>query len=124
LGEIYAGAQFYRDTHNGTFDGGDADLERLLELASRKVDALTLGRIAARGFGGLTDFQKELVKRAVCRQADYFAEHGTEGGRDVASYSAAGVSVKFSGADPAAGAGFSRTGYELLEQSGLLWRGV
>lgn len=50
----------------------------LLDLASSKVDELTFNRIRAVGIDNLTDFQKEMIEKAVLSQAQYYEDYGTE----------------------------------------------
>lgn len=66
-----------------------------LAEASRVVDRLTFGRIAAAGgLDALTDNQRELIVEAVCRQAKFASENAPDWSWSVASYSINGVSVK------------------------------
>ena len=51
------------------------NLERRLYIASRHIDTLTFNRIVARGFENLTEFQKDVIRLVVCKQADFEAEN-------------------------------------------------
>lgn len=52
-----------------------SELDELLELASIDINRATKTRIEKIGFDNLTTNQKELVKKAVCKQADYIKEN-------------------------------------------------
>lgn len=100
-------------------------LGRCLIDASRNIDTLTFNRIVAVGFDNLTDFQKEIVKICVCRQADFVYENRDAIASILDSYSINGVSMKF-------GSGFNvkiengvptqSTILSILEQTGLCCR--
>lgn len=66
-----------------------------LQAASVDVDSMTFNRITACGFDALTDFQKEKVSRAVCRQADFRFQNAEMFESPIASYSLNGASVTF-----------------------------
>lgn len=103
-----------------------SEVEKWLELASLKVDALTFGRIKR----GVTTFQNDLIKKAVTFEADYLYQLSEEGGLndDVSGWSVSGISMSYNNQ-----AGFakwlrdnniSKICYELLLQTGLMWRGL
>jgi len=123
---MYVDIKHYRKVFKGTFSGRVADLRRMLRAASAKVDELTFGRIARIGFDGLTPFQQECVKEAVCHQADYYARNGVENGGAIRSYRALDVSVWYDrlGNSRAEAEGFSQMGFVWLERSGLTARSV
>ena len=117
------------------------DAERLgtaLEDASRDVDGLTFNRIGtardgdAVGFDALTPFQRELVKRAVCRHAAFHAEYGEWLDSPLESYGINGVSIGFgSGGSGSASGVVERGGVKtsprvlaLLRMTGLCFLGV
>lgn len=52
-----------------------SELCELLELASIDINRATKTRIEKIGFDNLTTNQKELIKKAVCIQADYIKEN-------------------------------------------------
>ena len=120
----YADEDYYRNNYHGDFSGGAVELNKLLTIASRKIDRITFNRIYAYGFENLTDFQQELVKNAVCHQADHYAKNGLSDFSGLSGFSVGDIKMSFSGMPQAALSGFSETGYSLLEQTGLLWRGV
>lgn len=66
-----------------------------LEAASSDVDSMTFNRITACGFDNLTDFQKEKVRSAVCRQAAFRYENAELFESAIQSYSINGVSVTY-----------------------------
>lgn len=119
----YVTAQEY---HTMGYDAVPADdLDRMLRDASRQVDRLTFNRIVAQGFDNLTEFQQEIVKEVVCRQAGFLYENADVLDSVFDTYSINSVQMKF-------GTGFNvtsenglpieRTLYSLLEQTGLCCR--
>jgi hypothetical protein len=50
-------------------------LEATLKAASRQIDTLTFNRIVRFGFDNLTEFQQEIIKECVCKQADFLYEN-------------------------------------------------
>lgn len=103
------------------------ELDAFLKDASRNIDTLTFNRIVKKGFDNLTDFQKEIIKEVVCRQANFLYDNADAISSILDSYSINGVSMKF-------GSGFNvkiegglpiqSNVYSLLEQTGLCWRGA
>ena len=69
-----------------------------LDAASRDIDGLTFDRIVAAGFDRLTAFQQELVKRAVCEQAEFRSVYAELLASPFSSYSINGVAMQFDGA--------------------------
>ena len=69
-----------------------------LDAASRDIDGLTFDRIVAAGFDRLTAFQQELVKRAVCEQAEFGSVYAELLASPFSSYSINGVAMQFDGA--------------------------
>lgn len=120
----YVTAEEYTSLGYNTIDS--ANLNKYLYDASRNVDTLTFNRIVAMGFNKLTDFQKEIVQRVVCEQADFLFENKDAIASIISSYSINSVSMQF-------GTGFNmvvesgvpieNTVYSLLKQTGLCWRG-
>lgn len=116
---IYADANYYSNVYGGKNNLSD------FKRASREVDNLTFNRIVAKGFENLTDFQKEIIKDAVCRIADFEYENdGIAAG--ISGYSINGVSVTFGGNGVITQNGITIPAavYEDLKQTGLGWRGV
>jgi len=102
-------------------------LNKFLVDASRNVDKLTFNRIVKIGFDHLTDFQQELIKEVVCKQAEFLYNNADVINSILSAYAINGVSMQF-------GTGFNvvveggvpmqSTVYSLLEQTGLCWRGA
>lgn len=106
-----------------------AALQRLLGLATLKVDEMTLHRLRAQK--PLTPYQNELVQRATVAQADaLYALESAEGleGANVAGFSVTDVSVSYGTPSAAEAAArerqYSKVALACLEGTGLLWRGV
>lgn len=120
----YVTAEEYAEMGFETIDDEEV-LERYLLDASRNIDTLTFNRIVACGFDKLTEFQQEIVKIVVCRQADFLYENADAIASILDSYSINGVSMRF-------GTGFNavvvngiptqNTVYSLLMQTGLCCR--
>ena len=90
----YVDAGYYKETYKGTaiLD----NLEQKLMFACSDIDTLTLNRIKAKGFEGLTEFQKEIVRRSVCLHADFTHQYGDMLNSPISGYSAGSTSVSFS----------------------------
>ena len=73
----------------------EGQLTQALEDAERDIDSLTYCRVRAAGVDALTNFQRELVKLAVVRQADFRAQYGDQLENPLASYSVNGVSMSW-----------------------------
>ena len=96
-----------------------------LKDASRNIDTLTFNRIVAKGFDNLTDFQKEIIKECVCKQADFLYENADAISSVFDTYSINSVTMKF-------GTGFAMmtddgvpiltSVYSILKQTGLCCR--
>lgn len=95
-----------------------------LAAASVDVDSLTFNRITACGFDNLTDFQKEVVRTAVCRQAHFRVQNEELFGGSIASYSLNGASVTLDKSRLIAqgGAVTESDVFSVLSQSGLCCR--
>lgn len=100
--------------------------ENWLELASLKVDMLTFGRIKR----GVTPFQDGLIKKAVIHEADYLYQASENGSldEDVSGWSVSGISMSYNSQTGSQkwlrDNNISKTCYELLLQTGLMWRGL
>lgn len=80
------------------YPGNDIPTEEAaprLNAASVEIDSMTYRRIAVIGFDNLTDFQKEIVRRAVCAQAVFCYDNSDMLNSAIASYSINGVSVSY-----------------------------
>lgn len=106
--------------------GGDAETSDFaLRTASRHVDTLTFNRIVSAGYENLTDFQQEVIKEVVCRQAKFETENEDLISSVLASYSINGVSMSFGqswNVTVENGVAMQRETYELLKQTGLCSR--
>lgn len=118
----YADYNFYVNTYFGdilTVD--DADL--YLERASSCIDRATRSGVN----DGLTAFQMERVKFAVCLTADFLSAFGDASATGtVSSYSIGDVSLSLSDGDRETmdAYGVPKKAYEELIQTGLLYRGL
>lgn len=105
----------------------DECIESSLTKASRHIDTLTYNRIVAKGFDNLTDFQKELIKEALCLQANFEYENADLIDTVISSYNINGVSMSF-GANwniyVDKGVAIKKDVYSLLEQTGLTTRRI
>lgn len=121
--ETYASAADYQALYGADSLTGDA-LDNALWQASRDADRLTLGRIeAAGGPAGLNDRCAELVKQAVCRQANWLDGDGAAWRRGLKRYDIGGVQMEFSDSGSAAG-GVCADMTQLLNLTGLCCREV
>lgn len=98
------------------------DLPKALERASDQVDVLTYNRVAAYGIDGLTSFQQNKVKKAVCQQADFFYAYGDYLTFPLSGYSAGGVSLSFKSVEGAGGVQTTEAVTSLLSSTGLTSR--
>lgn len=100
--------------------------EKWLELASIKIDTLTFGRIKR----GVTPYQEELIKKATVHEADYLYQANENGSldEDVSGWSVSGISMSYNSQTGSQkwlrDNNISKTCYELLSQTGLMWRGL
>lgn len=87
----YVDSKFYKETYHGN-SIPDANLQNMLDRASRDIDILTRMRIKKfGGFNKLSSFEQIQVQLAVCSQADYLQVKSSVEG--VSSYSIGDVSV-------------------------------
>ena len=100
--------------------------EAALRTASRHVDSLTFNRIRVVGFANLMEFQQEVIKEVVCRQAKFEKENADLLENILSSYSINGVSMSFGGESATVrieqGVTMPRELYGLLQQTGLCVR--
>lgn len=120
-----AGSYATAEDYAALFPGEEIG-EAALQAASRRVDSLTFGRIRSLGsIEALTEFQREAVREAVCRQAKFEKENAYLFSWSAASYSINGVSVKAGhgeGVRYYGGVAVPGEVSDLLEQSGLRCR--
>lgn len=115
----YADYAYYVE-QGGT--GAQRDILPLLDAASDAIDALTFDRIRAIGWERLTDFQRDLVMRACCKQADFLYDNADAVGSAMTRYSINGVTMEFGNAAlyrVVGGVAVSNEAYRLLARSGL-----
>lgn len=124
--EPYADAAYYSSTDGyGGSTVPEEKLYRALKDASRHIDTLTFNRIVGQGFENLTEFQQEIIREAVCRQADFEYENRDEIESILSGYSINGVSMTIQPgwnlfADQ--GIAMQKATYSFLEQTGLCCR--
>lgn len=123
--EAYATPEYYSDIYSGgTIPAGD-ELERYLRNASRHIDTLTYNRIVGRGISSLTAFQQDVIREAVCQQADFEYQNREIFDMILQGYSINGVSMQFGESWNVMiqkGIPVKRDIYELLCQTGLCCR--
>ena len=84
--------------------------------------SLTYNRIVGRGFLNLTEFQQEIIREVICRQAEFEYENADEISSVLSSYSINGVSAQFGSSwnvFTGKGIAMKRDDYTLLCQTGL-----
>lgn len=106
---------------------GEEITEAALRAASRHIDSLTFNRIVAAGFANLMEFQQEVIREVVCRQAKFETENADLlDSAAFGSYSINGVSMNLggdgSGLYTSGGVTMPRELYGLLQQTGLCVR--
>lgn len=117
----YVSEGYYTDSYEGTVIPED-DQKKALIQASRHVDSLTYNRIVGQGFLNLTEFQQEIIKEVVCRQAEFEYNNADMIESVLSSYSINGVSVQFGSTwnvFTGKGIAMQRDVYTLLTQTGL-----
>lgn len=120
--EPYATAEDYA----ALFPGSEEISASALRQASRHVDSLTFNRIVAAGFSNLTEFQQEIIKEVVCRQAMFESENADMIESVLSAYSINGVSMSWNGESwnvySQDGIAIRKDLYALLRQTGLCCR--
>ena len=117
----YVDYEYYKDTYKGTLEENAAT--KLLEEASDQVDRLTYGRIRARGFNNLTEYQQEMIKKAVCHQAEFINNYGDYLSSPLNGFSIGDVSLSFSKENQGAGGIIAdKKTLDYLAQTGLTVR--
>lgn len=119
----YASLEDYRVL----FPNDEAMTSGQLVQASRHIDSLTFNRITAAGFDNLTEFQKEIIKEVVCRQASFEAENAGLIESVLSSYSINGVSMNFGNnwnVEIQDGIAMHKALYAMLRQTGLCVRQI
>jgi len=120
----YVDAVWYRDEYRGTTLPAGTDVDKLLDDAEYDIDSLTYNRIVARGFGNLTTFQQNIIRRSVCMHADFMFQFGEYVDLPLASYSAGMTSVSLdrNKITEQNGTTTSNKVFNILKQSGLTTR--
>ena len=90
--KAYVTPKYYLETYRGT-SIPKSELDLRLRDASRHINSLTYSRIVGRGFSALTEFQQDVIREVVCRQADFEAENREALDCALSSYSINGVSM-------------------------------
>lgn len=117
----YVDYEYYKNTFKGSLDENVAT--KLLEEASDQIDRLTYGRIRRKGFENLTEYQQEMIKKAVCHQADFISNYGEYLNIPINGYSAGGISLSFSKDNQGAGGVIAdKKTLDYLSQTGLTVR--
>ena len=117
----YVSKEYYLNTYKGKIIPDD-EIEKKLEDASMDVDTLTFNRIVARGFDNLTTFQKDIIKKVVCKLADFEFENEDMINCVLQNYSLNGVSMQFGSSWNVLvqnGIAVKRDTYQILCQTGL-----
>ncbi len=120
----YADPEYYREIYGGDMVP-EEHLEKALRQASRHIDSLTYNRIVGAGFENLTGFQQEIIREAVCQQAEFEYENADEINTILSGYSINGVSAQFGSSWNVfmeKGIAMKRDVYALLSQTGLCCR--
>lgn len=121
---MYADISYYLATYHGKVVNFPNEIEKHLNLAEIKVDEATFNRIQGIGFDNLTEFQKEKIRQATCRQADYIYENGYDD-VNIQSYSVLDISVSTKQSErDFEKVGMCPVAFALLRQTGLMCRGV
>lgn len=97
------------------------ELEKSLIKAEREIDHLCFGRIKGKGFDNLSPFQKELIKEAVCLQADYDKQYGPYLNSPLKGYSAGSTRIEMANVTYG-GIATTQEIINLLEDTGLRCR--
>lgn len=103
----------------------DNQAEKLIEKAENTIDIITFSRINEIGFENLTQYQQEMIKRAVFMQCDFMHEYCDIIGGMLTGYSVNGVSMSFDSSKIVriSGATTSAEIYGIIVQTGLAYRG-
>jgi len=117
---MYVTSEYYTDTYGGNIISHE-ELEKKLFIAEKSIDHLCFGRIKGKGFENLTEFQKELVRRAVCLQADYIEQFGAYLNSPMKSYTAGSTRVELANVT-CGGIATTQEIINLLEDTGLRCR--
>lgn len=123
---MYVDKGYYLNNYKGKTIPENEIEERLIE-ASLHIDTLTYNRIVKKGFDKLTKFQQNIIKRVVCKLADFDYENEDLIKTVLTSYSINGVSMGFGqswNVQIQNGIAISKDDYCLLSQTGLTCRNL
>lgn len=113
---MYADYEYYSNIFKGKLISEDE--ENLLQDASDDIDDMTFGRVRGKGFNNLTDYQQELIKKAICQHAEFNKKYGTFLNAPVSSYSVGKTSMSFN-SEKLNGIDTSSSVVKLLNRTGL-----
>lgn len=120
----YADVSYYRDQYGGKM--ADEETEKAIFTASRHIDSMTFNRIVGKGFDNLTEFQQDIIRHVVCKQADFEKENEPLINSILSSYSLNGVSMGINtngwNVTIRNGVVMQADTYSMLEQTGLCCR--
>ena len=123
----YVDKDYYQNTYKGSIIPKDKIEEKLTE-ASMHIDTLTYNRIVKRKFENLTNFQKDIVQKVVCKLADFEYDNEDLIKTVLSSYSINGVSMGFNSSnwniEIQNGIAIQKSDYCLLMQTGLTCRNL
>lgn len=122
----YANERYYLEDYKGKIVLTDK-IDEKLEEASMHIDALTYNRIVAKGFENLTKFQQDIIKKVVCKLADFEYENEDLIKTVLTNYSLNGVTMGFGQSwniEIQNGVAIPKDYYCLLSQTGLTCRNL
>lgn len=120
----YVSEAYYTDCYEGSVMP-EGSAEKALLQASRHIDFLTYNRIVSQGFSNLTEFQQEIIKEVVCKQAEFEYENADMIESVLSGYSINGVSAQFGASWNVftdKGVAMRKDVYSMLCQTGLCCR--
>ncbi len=120
----YVSEAYYTDYYEGSVIPEGSAFSALLQ-ASRHIDSLTYNRIVSQGFSNLTEFQQEIIKEVVCKQAEFEYENSDMIESVLSGYSINGVSAQFGASWNVftdKGVAMRKDVYSMLCQTGLCCR--
>lgn len=119
---MYATPEYYTGEYGGTLISQEPEeLEKALKNAEYDIDHLCFGRIKGKGYHNLSTYQKELICRATCLQADYIKQFGAYINSPMKSYSAGSTRVEMANVT-CGGVATTQEIINLLEDTGLRCR--
>lgn len=93
---MYIDYSYYTKEFKGTLISEKE--QSLLDEASDEVDDMCFGRIRGKGFENLTEYQQGLIRKAICKQAEFKKKYGPFLESPIASYSISKTSMSFDSA--------------------------